>query len=822
MAVAIGVGVGVSGLALSSAGASATGAQGTAPGGSAPDATVQRASAPAAPAVDEALLKSLETPEGRDTFVKTYCATCHSKRGKAGDLTLEGVSSADPGANADLWEKVVRRVAAGEMPPPRVRRADAKVAHAFVASLVTELDQNAVKRPYAGRTVVRRLNRTEYGNAVRDLLGIDFPFASELPADALAAGFDNIGDALAMSPVLMESYLRVGRQVSELALGVSDPSPVIDQFPAIKNQAAWLGEGAPFETRGGVVARKYFPHEGEYELRAFLNDEALTPLEGVRFFRTRVHVKPGLHTFVVTFPKDRALPEGPVPGLAGPGGSAWGGPLDVKGSAVRPTLLFFLGGQKVKEFEIGGPTASEAAFGAASGPPVVARAEISGPFDVVPTTRRAARSDVLACRPEKASQEAACAERILRNLTRRAFRRDVTGEDLRPFLATYATARTKLDFDHALAAAMRDVLVSPGFLFRLEFDPRSAKPGQAHRISDFELASRLSFFLWSTIPDDRLLDLASRGRLKQPAVLQAEVRRMLADPKADALVNNFAAQWLALGELANIQPDAKAYPEFDPGLREAFAEETRLFLRSVIRENRSVLDVINGEYTYINERLAGIYGLPGVKGSGFRRVQLAANTQRGGVLGHGSVLMLTSHTNKTSPVLRGKWILDNLLNSPPSPPPAGVPPLDESPRDGRQLTTREQVERHRASPVCSSCHSRMDPFGFALENFDVIGRWRVRDEGGPVDPSGELPNGETFSGPDGLRRMLLSHSDEFVGATVARMMTYALGRPLDGRDQPAVRRVVRESKTGGYRVHDLILGIVTSTPFQMRQASEAS
>jgi hypothetical protein len=788
----------------------------------APPAKAPAASAPAAPLQGEALLASLKTSSGRDAFIKQYCVTCHSARLKTAGLVLEGRTTADTGANAELWEKVAHRVAAGEMPPSRARRPDAVAAHAFVASLVADLDAAAAKSAYAGPNVIRRLNRTEYGNAVRDLLAVDFPFSTELPADGMAAGFDNIGDALSMSPVLLESYLKVGRKVSDMAVGVADPTPVTDQFPATKSQAQWIGEGAPFGTRGGIVVKKYFPREGEYELRAFLNDETLTPLEGIRLFRAKVRLEPGLHTFTATFPNDYADHEGPVPALAGPGGPGLGGPLDVKGSAWRPTILFLLDGKKLKSFEIGGASAAEASFGTPGGPPTVVRAEISGPYNAGPVVESASRDRIFVCRPKKPADEPACAEKILAKITRRAYRRDIDRDDLKPILASYERARASRDFDGAVASAIRDVLVAPDFLFRLEFDPETAKAGSVHKVSDFELASRLSFFLWSSIPDEELLSAAKRHQLRSRAGLEKQVRRMLADRRADALVDNFAAQWLGLRDIAEAKPDPAVYPEFDAGLRDAYEQETRLFLRSIMRENRPVLDVVDANYTYLNERLAKIYGIPGVKGAGFRRVQLADNSPRGGVLGQGGILMATSHTNKTSPVLRGKWVLDNLLNAPPPPPPAGVPPLNEAPEKGRKLTTREQVERHRASPVCSSCHSRMDPFGFALENFDVLGRWRAADDGGTIDATGQMPNGDKFTGPIGLKKVLMQHSDQFVGATVARMMTYALGRPLGARDQPTVRKIVREAQPDGYRFADIVMGIVESTPFQSKQVGGAT
>jgi Protein of unknown function (DUF1592)./Protein of unknown function (DUF1595)./Protein of unknown function (DUF1588)./Protein of unknown function (DUF1585). len=392
--------------------------------------------------------------------------------------------------------------------------------------------------------------------------------------------------------------------------------------------------------------------------------------------------------------------------------------------------------------------------------------------------------------------------------------------EVQPFLTAYATARRKHSFDASIAAALRDLLLAPDFLFRLEFDPAGAAPGTAQKVSNWELASRLSFFLWSSIPDDELLNAAGSGKLKDTAVLDGEVRRMLADSRARTLADNFATQWLGLRALEDIKPDAKVYPEFDSGLESAFAEETRLFVRSVIHDNRSVLDLIGADYTFLNERLARIYGIGGVMGPGFRRVSVAQNPERGGLLGQGSVLLLTSHTTKTSPVLRGRWILDNLLNSPPPPPPPGVPPLDESADKGRKLTTRQQVERHRSNAVCASCHSRMDPLGFALENFDVVGRWRTRDEGGEIDASGALPDGKAFAGPQGLKDLLLSRPDAFVKATLSRLMTYALGRELDFLDQPAIRQIMRETEAKGYRFADLIGGVVKSVPFQMRQTQD--
>ncbi|HZT31958.1 MAG TPA: DUF1592 domain-containing protein [Bryobacteraceae bacterium] len=747
---------------------------------------------------------------------------CHSQKAHTAGLVLENSEPANPGFRPGVWEKVVRRLKAGEMPPAGMPRPDAASVKAFTAGLVEDLDAAARRAPYAGRPVIRRLNRLEYANAIRDLLSIELPVASELPPDGIAAGFDNIGDALSMSPLLLEQYLKVARKVSEYAVGVGDPSPVTENFPAPEAQSSWLGPGLPFGTRGGARVEYYFPYDGQYNLRAFLGKESLPPTEGVRFFQTRVEVKAGLHTVVATFPDEFAEREGPVPNVAGLGGAALGGPLDTRGSAIHPTIEFRVDNRRVKVFDIAGLSVGEAAFAGQPGPPTLNRIEISGPYDAQGVSETPSRRRIFVCSPASAADEPACASKIISTVARRAFRRDVSAAELKPYLAAYSDTRRKQSFDSAIAAALRDLLLAPDFLFRLEFDPPGAAAGSVHRVSDWELASRLSFFLWSSIPDDALLAAARSGKLQDQAVLDRETRRMFADSRAATLADNFAEQWLGLRALAEIKPDSQAYPDFDGALAAGFEQETRLFVRSVIRENRSVLDLIGADYTYLNERLARTYGIPGVIGPGFRRVSLVGHPERGGLLGQGSILMLTSHTTTTSPILRGKWILDSLLNSPPPPPPPGVPPLDESAGKGQKLTTRQQIERHRNNAVCASCHSRMDPLGFALENFDVIGRWRTHDQGGEIDASGKLPNGASFSGPEGLKRFLLSRPDQFVEATVARLLTYALGRELDPRDQPTIRQIMRETEPGGYRFEDLVVAIVNSVPFQMRQIQAKS
>ena len=755
----------------------------------------------------------------RQALLDKYCLTCHNSKTKSGGLVLENAAPDQPALHPDVWEKVIRKLQAGEMPPPGAPRPAQQISSAFVASLVHDVDAVARNHPYAGRPVIRRLNRFEYANAIRDLLHIELPVADELPPDGIAAGFDDIGDALSMSPLLLEQYLKVSRRVSQFATGAGEASPVTENYPAPEAQSGWLGPGLPYGTRGGIRVQHYFPFDGEYSLRAFIGRDSLPHPEGVRFFQTRVKVPAGLHTVVVTFPDEFAAREGPVPNVAGKGGPALGGPLDTRGSAIHPTIEFRLDSQRVKLFDIGGISVGEAAFAGQPGPPTLDRVEISGPYNATGVTETPSRQRIFICRPSGQSDESACAFRILSAIVRRAFRRDVSAADVQPFLKTWRAERQKHDFNLAIAAALRDILVAPDFLFRLEFDPPGTPPGSVQPVSNWELASRLSFFIWGSIPDDQLLDVAATGKLTEPAVLARETRRMLADPHAVGMVDDFTEQWLGLRGLKDIKPDPKAYPDFDSALGDDFREETRLFLRSIFRENKSVLDLIGAKYTYLNDRLARVYGVPGVMGPGFRRVALDNQSERGGLLSQGSILLLTSHTTKTSPILRGKWILDNLLNSPPPPPPPGVPPLDESAVNGQKLTTRQQIERHRNNPVCASCHSRMDPFGFALETFDVIGRQRTQDEGGAIDASAKLPNGDSFSGPQGLKQYLLAHPDRFVNGVVSRLLTYALGRELDTRDQPTVREIMREAAPG-YRAQDLVLAIVNSSPFRMRQIQE--
>ncbi|HEY3836990.1 MAG TPA: DUF1587 domain-containing protein, partial [Bryobacteraceae bacterium] len=495
---------------------------------------------------------------GPGGFISQYCLTCHNQKSKTGGVVLEGTDAAHPASRPELWEKVIRKIKAGEMPPAGLPRPEPAALNAFVIGLTNGLDAAAKEHPFAGRPVIRRLNRVEYGNAIRDLLAIDLPIAGELPPDGIAAGFDNIGDALSMSPVLLEQYLKVARKVSELAVGVADNSPVTETFLAPGDQAGWL-EGLPFGTRGGEKLKYYFPADGEYGLRAFIGRDSLPHAEGVRFFQTRVPVTAGSHTVVVTFPDEFAAREGPVPNVAGKGGRALGGPLDTRGSAIHPTIEFRVDSHRVKLFDIGGISVGEAAFAGQPGPPTLDRVEISGPYDAKAGGETPSRRQVFVCHPARPEEETGCASQILSTLARRAFRRDVTAADVRPFLAAYSASRAKRNFDFAIGTALRDLLLAPDFLFRLEFDPADAQPGTAKEVSAWELATRVSFFLWSSIPDDALLDDARSGKLKGTEVLNRQVRRLLGDSRATAMADNFTSQWLGLRGLGDVKPDTKDY-----------------------------------------------------------------------------------------------------------------------------------------------------------------------------------------------------------------------------------------------------------------------
>ena len=749
-----------------------------------------------------------------------YCVTCHNGRLRTGNLALDGVDTERVGADADVWEKVLRKLRTQAMPPPRRPRPAAATYGAFAAWLEAALDRAAAERPNPGRPTIHRLNRLEYANAVRDLLDLEIDAAALLPGDDLAYGFDNNADILTVAPGLLARYLSAARRISRLAVG--DPAIEADAartpLSSLLAQDDRMGEDLPFGSRGGAAVRHHFPLDGEYLVRLELRgagrrepQEIDVRVDGVRRALLRVG----------------EWPEGADPGAARV--VAPGEPLQVRFPARAGPRVVSVSFTKRTSVTEGMAPSRLPIWTFSTGRGYVQRMaleslEIEGPFSPDMLGRgpdgeeeTASRRRIFVCRPATAGEEETCADEILRTLARRAFRRPVAGIDVDALRGFWAEGRRAGGFDAGIRRAIESLLVDPEFLFRVERDPPGVEPGAPYRLSGVELASRLSFFLWSSIPDDELLDAAEAGALGDPAELERQVRRMLADDKAGVLVSSFAAQWLHLRRMRTVTPDVNAFPEFDENLRAALVRETELFVESQLRDDRGVVDLLDADYTFVNERLARHYGIPGVYGSRFRRVDLPA--ARRGLLGHGSILTVTSLATRTSPVVRGKWVLENVLGAPPPPPPPDVPELPERAGGGPPASLRARLEAHRAHPVCSNCHARMDPLGFALENFDAVGRWRAADaSGAPIDPSGVLPDGTTFAGFADLRDILRERREEFVTTVAEKLLTYALGRGVEHYDRPAIRAIVREAAAQDYRWSALILGVARSLPFQMRRA----
>jgi hypothetical protein len=750
-------------------------------------------------------------------------------------VDVENVSTAAP-----VWEKVVRKLRTAAMPPAGAPRPDPASYDSLATYLETELDRAAASLPNPGRPAVHRLNRVEYANAIRHLLAVEIDGAALLPADDAGHGFDNIADMLSVSPLLVERYLFAARRITRLALGDPAVRPFTENYDVSRYfvQDDRMSEDLPLGSRGGIAVRHTFPLDGEYVLTIRLQRNkdnyiiglAEPHLLDVRLDGARIKLFPvggehkgksgPLYSFVL--PDYRGDPEQEQYERTADAG------LEVRFPAKAGTRLVqvaFLNETFEREGEVMPRQFRDelAASGYKGGPPGVDRVSLSGPYNAKGMGNTPSRAKILGCTPTGAGDDPAtrdCARKILSALARRAYRRPVTEGDLQTLLGFYKAGHQDGGFEAGIGGALQRMLVSPEFLFRIERDPANAAPGASYRISDLELASRLSFFLWSSVPDDELLTLAERGKLKDPAVLKQQVQRMVGDVRSRELVKNFAGQWLSLRNLRNISPDPKVFPDFDDNLREAFREESELFFESMLREDRSVLDLLDANYTFLNERLARHYGIPDVYGSHFRRVTLR-NEERRGLLGQGSVLTATSYSNRTAPTIRGKWLLENIFGAPPPPPPPNVPSLmEEEGKEGKVLTMRQRMEQHRANPVCATCHARMDPLGFALENFDALGKWRTSEGGTPIDPSGQLPDGTRFQGPAELRKILLSRREQFITTVTEKLLTYALGRGLEHYDQPVVRKIVREAAPNGYRWSSLIVGVVSSTPFQMRMSSE--
>jgi hypothetical protein len=742
-----------------------------------------------------------------------YCVTCHNQRLKTGGLALDQVDLGQVEAHAALLEKVVRKLRSGQMPPEGRPRPDAATRDTFVTALEAALDESAARRPDPGRVVSRRLNRVEYVNAIKDLLGMDIDGTQLLPSDMAGFGFDNNADVLSMTPALMARYHAAATKISRAAVGSPDNRPTQQMYSlGFERQDARMSEDMAFATHGGLAVRHLFPLDGEYVFAIRMKEnegDTIIGLEDEHEIELRLD-----HALVRRFKiGGQAAPE--EPGVAT-------GKQDVEAQRSRN---YRMNADKALEIRVplkAGSKLVAVAFTDSTpaplegtyGRPGIDKLLISGPFGGKAPQDTAIRQRLFVCRPSDAREEEPCARRILTALARRAYRRPVSEIDLSPLLTIYRNGRQARDFDAGIERALETLLSMPDFLLRIEDEPAASKAGQTYRVSDLELASRLSFFLWRSVPDDTLLDAAARGQLRNEAALAQQVRRMLADRRATRFMNDFVGQWLQVRNIHGQAPDGALFAGFNDTLRRAMVRETELFFESQVREDRPIPELLRADYTYLNEQLAGHYGVKGVYGSRFRRVAWP-DDRRHGLLGQASVLTVTSYANRTSVVLRGKWVLETLLGAPPPAPPANVPPLKNSERSN-PTSLRERMEQHRANAVCATCHTRMDPLGFALEHFDAIGQWRETDGGAPIDAAISLDD-VTVRNPKEFREMLL-RGDAFVRTVAEKMMTYALGRGVEYYDAPVVRRLVSELKRDEYRWSALVLGIVRSLPFQMRRA----
>jgi mono/diheme cytochrome c family protein len=779
----------------------------------------------------------IRADEAQKTSVKAvvqqYCVTCHNAKLKTAGLQLDTVDFDHIGERAELWEKVARKLRTGEMPPAGLPRPDKATYASATAELESALDAAALARPNPGRVAVHRLNRAEYTAAVRDLLGLDIDSKALLSADdADQEGFDNVASVLSVSPVLLENYLSAARKISRLAVGDLTLHPAVDTYKYSKLlvQDDQMSDDLPFGSQGGAVIPYYFPVDGEYTIKVELRKQFYEyvmgmgephqidiRLDGVRLkrftlggdakgstmpesFAGNTQGSPEFEVYMHTV--DKGL-EVRLPVKAGE--------HQVSASFVR---RFWEPEGILQPAQNGFARTTNETY---HGNPSVEFIYIGGPYGATARGDSPSRRKVFVCAPKDAAGEEPCARKILSTLAARAYRRPVTDEDLKTLLGFYQAGREEKDFDEGIQKGLERILAAPSFLFRVERVPANVTAGTAYRLSDLDLASRLSFFLWSSVPDDELRNLAIGGRLKDPKVVEQQVQRMLRDPRSRALVDGFANRWLGLSKLAGIVPDTDLYREFDENLRDAMAKETQIFVASQLHEDRSVMELLTADYTYVNERLARHYGIPNIYGNRFRRVAFTDGV-RGGLLGQASILAVTSYPNRTSVTVRGRYLLTNLLGAPPPPPPPDVPALKDAGVDGQPRALRERMELHRKNAVCASCHQRMDPLGFSLENFDALGKWRTQSDGAPIDASASLPDGTRFTGVGGLRALLASHQEDFVRTFTEKLLTYAVGRGIEYTDLPAIRKVARDAARQDYRWSSIILGIVNSAPFSMSAA----
>ena len=763
-------------------------------------------------------------------MIQQYCLGCHNAKLKTAGLVLEGRALQPIGDQADLWEKVARKLRTGEMPPAGMPRPDSKTYAKVTAELENALDEAAAEHPNPGRVPVHRLNRAEYTAAIRDLLDLGIDAQDLLSADdSDQEGFDNIASVLTVSPVLLENYLSAANRISRLAVGDPSAAATVEtiKYPKLLDQDDRMGDDLPFGSQGGGVIHHQFPLDGDYTVKVLLRRQYYDyivgmgephdldiRLDGALLKRFRV----GGEAKGMTMPEGFAgntqgSPEFEVYMHTADAGLQVRVPVKAGEHQVGVSFVKRLWEQEgvLQPPQIGFARTTNENY---HGNPAVEFVMIGGPYGATSRGDSPSRRRIFVCAPKTRAEEEPCARKILSTLATRAYRRPVTSQDVDTLLGFYRAGRAENDFDTGIQQGIERILAAPSFLFRVEAVPAKAAPGSAYRLSDLDLASRLSFFLWSSIPDDELLNLAVQGRLKDSTVLQQQVRRMLKDPRSQALVDGFANRWLGLSKLAGLTPDTDLYREFDENLRESMAEETRRFVASQLQNDRDVSELITADYSYLNERLAKHYGIPDIYGPRFRRVKFTDGI-RGGLLGQASILAITSYPNRTSVTVRGRWLLANLFGAPPPPPPPNVPALKDPGQDGQPRSLRQRMELHRASPACASCHRRMDPLGFSLENFDALGKWRTQSDGAPIDASASLPDGTQFEGVAGLRHLVATHKEDFVRTFTEKLLEYAVGRGIETSDMPAIRKIARDAASQGDSWSAVIGGIVNSPAFSL-------